>query len=191
MKKWQQQLLNFLDTTKFNKFWIGQFGKHLKGKQQKTAADLPTKSKLIFQGIVKMKDTDSICYHFQYTLLFFLMPLVCCLSIAFQWEKHNPVKAMNSRIWLDNGQTENLNWIIVGEPEDMSQNFLDEIDTWNNGRFYYQDCQTQQIQWHKKYCFNFLWWLYYVPENVERRFENLLTLPVFCIWFLSWIHQFS
>ena len=62
---------------------------------------------------------------------------------------------MNSRIWLDNGQTENLNWIIVGEPEDMSQKFLDEIDTWNNGRFYYQDCQTQQIHWHKKYCFNF------------------------------------
>ena len=56
---------------------------------------------------------------------------------------------MNSRIWLDNGQTENLNWIIIGEPEEMSQKFLDEIDTWNNGRFYYQDCQTQQIHWHK------------------------------------------
>ena len=42
-------------------------------------------------------------------------------------------------------------------------------------------CQTQQINWHKKYCINTFYGdcITRISQNVERRFENLLTSPVF------------
>ena len=58
--------------------------------------------------------------------------------------------------------------------------FLDKTDAQNNGWFYYQNVKLSKYTDTKNTVSTFYGdCIMQVSQNVERRFENLLTLPVF------------
>ena len=109
------------------------------------------------------------------------------LSIAFQQEEHDPVKA----VW----RIQEFKWTmaklkILTELSFEGQNmhlthykqFLDKIEAQNDGWFYYQDVKLSKYT-DKKNCFNFLCRLYYAnltkcgkkvqkPFNIACIFES-------------------
>ena len=113
-----------------------------------------------------------------------LLSLIRRLSITFQPEEYNLVKAVQ--------QIEEFNWTmdelkILTESSLEGQNtrlthykqFLGKIDARNDGRFYYQDVKLSKYTDTENTVSTFYGdCITRILENVERRFENLLTLPV-------------
>ena len=107
------------------------------------------------------------------------------LSIAFQQEEHDPVKA----VW----RIQEFKWTmaklkILTELSFEGQNmhlthykqFLDKIEAQNDGWFYYQDVKLSKYTDKKKTVSTFyVGCIMQISQNVERRFKNLLTSPVF------------
>ena len=86
----------------------------------------------------------------------------------------------NSRIWLDNGQTKNLSWIIVGGLEYTSHTINNfKVD---DGWFYHQDVKLSKYSGtHKKNAVSTFYGncIACISENMEGRFKSLLIMPVF------------
>ena len=113
-----------------------------------------------------------------------MLSLIHYLSIAFQQEEH-PVKAVQ--------QIEEFNWtmailkILIGSSFNAQntrlthyKQFLGKTDAQNDRRFYYQDVKLSKYPDTKNAVSTFYSdCILRISENVERRLENLFTLPVF------------
>ena len=70
--------------------------------------------------------------------------------------------------------------IIRGSKYTHYKQFSDKIDAQNNGSFCYQDFKLSKYTNTKNTVSTFYGnWIMRIPENVERRFKNLLILPIF------------
>ena len=114
-----------------------------------------------------------------------LLSPICCLITAFQEKEHDPVKAVQ-RIQEFNWTLAKLKILTKSSLEGQNtclthcKQFLDKIDAQNNGWFSYQDVKLSKYTDTKNTVSTFYGdCIMQVPQNVERRFEKLLTLPVF------------
>ena len=114
-----------------------------------------------------------------------VLNLIGHLSIAFQQEEHDPVKA----VW----RIQEFNWTmaelkILTESSLEGQNthfthykhFLNKTDAWNDGWILYQYVKLSKYTDTKNTVSTFYGdCITRISENVERSFENLLISPVF------------
>ena len=156
-----------------HKFWVmeillshyGTYRTHIESLSQ---ADSQATKRAELLGFVKKWKHASFPVHI--AIFLDVLGPIHHLSIAFQQEEHDPVKAVK--------QIQEFNWAMAKLI--ILTKFLDKTDAQNDGWFYYQDVKLSKYTDTKNTVSTFYGdCIMQVSQNVERRFENLLTLPVF------------
>ena len=138
-------------------------------------------------GFVKMKTWKHASFSIYIVFSPDLLSPIRRLRIAFQQKEHDPVKAVR-RIQEFNCTRAKLKILTESSLKGQNtrlNNFWVKTDARNDGRFYYQDVKLSRYTDTKITVSTFYGdWITRISENVERRFEDLLTSPVFSIWYL-------